>query len=462
METVKPMAVAPKGKFRRTFAKVLNIHKLTGVAPEEEMKKIKFDSKNAKLSESFYKLEEEYERSLALEALLAKLFATVSSIKAGYAQLQHSQSPYDAIGIQKSDNLVVAELKSLSELKQSFLKKQLDPNPERTLVLAEIQELRSLLKTYEIMGKKLESQYKLKDSEILFLREKLEESTKQNKLTEKRLNQSGQLCNPLDSLHLSALNSTHFVTYLHHTVKSIRGFVKLMIEQMKLAGWDISMAANTIQPGVFYYKQDHKCFAFEQFVSNVMFEAFHLPYFSTSSDSRSHKKKSRAESDMFFERFVELRSMKSKDYIKARPKSRFARFCRIKFLQLIHPKMEQALFGHLHMRNQISAGEFPETSLCTGFLEMAKRIWLLHCLAFSFEPEAEIFRVRRGCRFSEVYMTCVAEEAFLPAAEGSPESEPRVAFTVVPGFRIGKTSIQCEVYLSLPSSPADQRIQNGR
>ena len=200
------MAVAPKGRFRRTFAKVLNIHKLTGVAPD--VKKIKLDSKNANISESFYKLEEEYERRLSLEALLAKLFATVSTIKAGYAQLQHSQSPYDAIGIQKADNLVVSELKTLSELKQCFLKKQMDPNPERTLVLAEIQELRSLLKTYEIMGRKLESQCKLKDSEILFLREKLEETTKQNKLTEKRLNQSGQLCNPLDNLHLSALNPT--------------------------------------------------------------------------------------------------------------------------------------------------------------------------------------------------------------------------------------------------------------
>ncbi|CAA7013857.1 unnamed protein product [Microthlaspi erraticum] len=449
METVKPMVVA---KLRRKFAKVLNIHKLTGgVAPEEEMKKIKYETKNnnnANLSQSFYKLEEEYERSLALEALLAKLFATVSSIKAGYAQLQHSQSPYDAIGIQKADNLVVSELKTLSELKQSFLKKQSDPNPERTLVLAEIQELRSLLKTYEIMGKKLESQYKLKDSEILFLREKLEESTKQNKLTEKRLNQSGQLCNPLDNLHLSALNPTHFITYLHHTVKSTRGFVKIMIEQMKAAGWDISMAADSILPGVLYYKQDHKCFTVEHFVSNVMFEAFHLPYFS--KDSRSCRKQSKAEREMFFERFIELRSMKAKDYIKARPKSRFARFCRIKYLQLIHPKMEQAFFGHLHLRNQISAGEFPETSLlCSGFLEMAKRVWLLHCLGFSFESEAEIFRVPNGCRFSEVYMRSVAEEAFFPVTETSTESEPRVAFTVVPGFRIGKTSIQCEVYLSL-------------
>ncbi|KAJ0230055.1 Uncharacterized protein HA466_0310900 [Hirschfeldia incana] len=447
METAKPMVVAPKSKFRRTFAKLLNIHKLTGVAPEEEKKKIKFDSKNTNISESFYKLEEEYERRLSLEALLAKLFATVSTIKAGYAQLQHSQSPYDAIGIQKADNLVVSELKTLSELKQCFLKKQMDPNPERTLVLAEIQELRSLLKTYEIMGRKLESQRKLKDSEILFLREKLEETTKQNRLTEKRLNQSGQLCNPLDSLHLSALNQTHFVAYLNHTVKSIRGFVKLMIQEMKLAGWDLSVAANSIQPGVFYYKQHHKCFAFEHFVSNVMFEAFHLPHFS--SDSRSFKKKqsktekqNKTERETFFERFTELRSMKARDYLNTRPKSRFARFCRSKFLQLVHPKMEEAFFGHKHLRNQVSAGVFPETSLCSGFLEMSKRVWLLHCLALSFEHEAEIFRVHNGCRFSEVYMKSVAEEVL------EETEQPRVAFTVVPGFRIANSLIQCEVYLS--------------
>ncbi|XP_033132415.1 protein GRAVITROPIC IN THE LIGHT 1 isoform X2 [Brassica rapa] len=298
METVKPRAVAPKGKFRRTFAKVLNIHKLTGVAPD--VKKIK--------------------------------------------------------------------------------------------------------------------------------------------LTEKRLNQSGQLCNPLDNLHLSALNPTHFVAYLNHTVKSIRGFVKLMVQQMKLAGWDLSMAANSIQPGVFYYKQDHKCFAFEHFVSNVMFEAFHLPHFST--DSRSFKKQSKTEREAFFERFTELKSMKARDYLNARPRSRFARFCRAKFLQLIHPKMEEAFFGHTHLRNQVSAGVFPETSLCSGFLEMAKRVWLLHCLALSFEHEAEIFRVQKGCRFSEVYMKSVAEEAL------EETEQPRVAFTVVPGFRFGSSLIQCEVYLS--------------
>lgn len=434
METVKPLDVVTsgKGKLRRAFVKVINIKKLTGVVPEGDKVDKDLVKNAANLSESFDKLEEEYEKRLAMEALLAKLFATVSSIKSAYAQLQYAQSPYDPAGIQRADGLVVSELKTLSELKQSFLKKEFDAYPDRTLALAEIQELRSLLKTYEITGKKMECQLKLKDSEIIFLKEKFQESLSQNKSMEKRLlNQSG----PLDR------NSpSHFVTYLHHTVKSIRGFVKVMIEQMRFAGWDVVTAADSIQSGVLYYKQDHTCFAFEHFVCKVMFEAFHLPYFSTESSS------SKSSREMFFERFSELRSVKAREYITSRPKSRFSRFCRGKYLQLVHPRMELAFFGrHSHVRNQVStAGEFPETSFCAAFLEMARRVWLLHCLAFSFDPEeASIFRVSEGSRFSEVYMRSVSEESLLLS-----ESEPRVAFTVVPGFRIGKTSIQCEVYLS--------------
>ncbi|KAE8681122.1 hypothetical protein F3Y22_tig00111342pilonHSYRG00183 [Hibiscus syriacus] len=117
--------------------------------------------------------DEEHERKLALEALVAKIFAAVSAINAGYAQLQYAQSPYDAEGIQEADGLIVSDLKKLSELKQCCLKKQYDFSPEQAMALAEIQELKSLSTTFKIMGKKLESQMRLKDSEIIFLRGKL-------------------------------------------------------------------------------------------------------------------------------------------------------------------------------------------------------------------------------------------------------------------------------------------------
>ncbi|TYI47544.1 hypothetical protein E1A91_D13G181400v1 [Gossypium mustelinum] len=450
MEAVKPSAVTPsKSKWIRSLSKVLHLHTATaGIVPDDGVQKVKSkdteewnDSKTAKrLSKKFDSLhDEELERKVALEALIAKIFATVSAIKAGYAQLQHAQSPYDAAGIQAADQLIVTDLKKLSELKQCFLKKQYDPSPEHTMILADIQEQKSLSKTFEIMGKKLESQLKLKESEIIFLREKLDESNKHNRLLEKRLNQSGQLF-VLDNLQLSSLTPSNFSTVLGQTVKSIRSFVRLMLDEMKSADWDINAAAGSIEQGVVYWKPDDKCFAFESFICREMFKAFHHPYFSLYGNSVSEVKR---RPQVFFDRFMEMKSVKVREYLAVKPKSTFAKFCRTKFLQVVHPRMESSFFGNLSNRDMVNSYQFPDTMFFALFTEMAKRVWLLHCLAFAFEPEASIFQISKGCRFSEVYMESVAEEAFL-----SSESEPRVAFMVVPGFRIHKTVIQAQVYLS--------------
>ena len=72
-----------------------------------------------------------------------------------------------------------------------------------------------MIKIYKIMGKKLESQVRLKDVEIIFLREKLEEANRQNKAIENRLNQSGQL-SILDNLHITRLSPSHKRVRLLH------------------------------------------------------------------------------------------------------------------------------------------------------------------------------------------------------------------------------------------------------
>ncbi|XWS10858.1 hypothetical protein CRYUN_Cryun38cG0034000 [Craigia yunnanensis] len=403
MEAVKPSSVTPsKIKWVRTLSKILHLHTAAaGIVPDDGVQKVKpkeieewNDSKTTKrLSQKFDRLhDEEFETMVAIQALIAKIFATLSAIKAGYAQLQHAQSPYDAEGIQAADQLIVSDLKKLPELKQCFLKKQYDPSPENAMILAEIQEQKSLSKTFEIMGKKLESQLRLKESEIIFLQEKLDESNKQNRLLEKRLNQS----------------------------------------------------VSSIERGVVYWKADDKCFAFESFICREMFKAFHHPYFSLLGNSVPEGKK---HPQVFFERFMELKSMKVKEYLAMKPKSAFAKFCRSKYLQIVHPRMESSLFGNLSIRDMMSSYQFSDATFFSLFAEMVKRVWLLHCLGFGFEPEASIFQISKGCRFSEVYMESVAEEAFL-SSDIKPDSESRVAFTVVPGFRIGKTVIQCQVYLS--------------
>ncbi|KAF8411081.1 hypothetical protein HHK36_003620 [Tetracentron sinense] len=452
MDSVKPVVNSNRGRLARTFANVLHFRAATGIVPDDGIRKVKNlekirdgDSVTGHQSECFD--DEKLRNRASMEALLAKLFASISSFKAAYAELQIAQSPYDVDGIQSADEMVVSELKSLSELKQSYLKKQIDPSPQVTLLYAEMQEQQCLLKTFEIMGKNLESQIKLKDSEITFLREKLKELDKQKKGFEKRLNPSGSL-SILDNLYLSGLNPNHFITVLKCTVKSVQSFVKSIMGGMKSTGWDLDAAASSIQPGVIYRKANHKCFAFESFVCREMFNGFNFPKFSLPNESLPEKKQIRRH---FFGKFTEMKSVKPEELLSQSPNSTFGKFCRTKYMNLVHPKMESSFFGNLNQRNLVNSGGYPETTFFASFAEMAKWVWLLHCLAFSFEPEASIFQVKKNCRYSEVYMESVAEEAFL-ALDGSPETIPPVGFTVMPGFKIGKTVIQSAAVLE-PSGP---------
>ncbi|KAF2286125.1 hypothetical protein GH714_010665 [Hevea brasiliensis] len=394
MDSVKPSSVTPKkSSLARTVAKVLHLRAATGIAPVDGVQKVK--------SQEQVKNDNK--------------IGNKSTISLPYAQLQCAQSPYDVDGIQAADKLVVSELKNLSALKQCHLKKQFDPSPETTLLLAEVQEQKSVSKTYEIMGKKLESQLRLRT-----LRSYIFEKNWRN-----LIDRTSYLRK--DWIEVDSCLCLTIFTY-----------------QMEAADWNLDAAANSIVSDVVYWRADDKCFAFECFVCREMFEAFNLPNFSLPCESLP---KGKNKQHYFLRRFTELKSVKAKEHLAENPKSTFAKFCRAKYLQLVHPQMETSFFGNLSQRNLVNSGEFPDTTFFTSFAEMAKRVWLLHCLAFSFEPEASIFQVRSGCRFSEVYMECVCEDALL-SSENAPEADPPVAFTVVPGFKIGKTIIQCQVYLS--------------
>ncbi|CBI30722.3 unnamed protein product, partial [Vitis vinifera] len=390
-----------RSKFARTIHKVIHLR-----TPAKLVTHCGKDSITPHKSKKFHQDDDADDddsklRSRAvLEALVAKLFASVSTIKAGYAEMQAAQSPYDVDAIQVADKAVVRELRLISELKQSFLKKQLDLSlavPQVTVLLAEIQEQQSLMKTYEITMKKLESEMDLKDSHIDELKKRLQE-------------------------------------FLHYAVRSIRRFVKFMSSEMESAHWDMDAAAKSIVPDTVLAKPTHRCFAFESFVCRAMFEGFNSPNFSLSESS-----------------FKKLKSVNPIHFLSQNPRSTFGKFVRAKYLSLVHAKMECSFFGNLNQRKLLNAGSYPETAFFAAFAEMAKRVWVLHGLAFSFDVEIGVFQVSHNSRFSEVYMECVTEDAF-----DTVDGDLRVGFTVVPGFKIGSTVVQCQVYLSpAATAPAD-------
>ncbi|KAI6687180.1 hypothetical protein NL676_024008 [Syzygium grande] len=455
MDSAQQSAVTPsKNKFVQAFAKFLHLRATTGVAPLDNfVRKVKPQDKvtnglleedrNWDIQPQFDIKEKGSQQWDALEVLLAELFASISSLKAAYAHLQFAQRPYDGDGIQVADQIIVSELKNLADLKQSYVDEQLDLSLEISL-LAEIKEQKSMVKTYEIMVKKLERQIKLKESEIAFLREKLDESSWQNRLLNKSTERSWSFSVP-KNIHLSSLNHIHFDAFLKYTIESLRSFVRSMVDEMKSACWDLEAAAVAIEPGVIFQKEDHKCFAFESHVCREMFDGFQYPDFSLPKESLPQESQRRQQ--LFFDRFVELMSSEPRDSLRENTESAFAKFCRVKYMRLIHPQMELAFCGNLSLRNQLNAGDFPDTTFFAIFLEMAKRIWLLHCLGFSLENHASIFQVSRGCRFSEIFMETVAKEELQAADNMLEEYDQQVAFTVVPGFRIAGTVLHCQVYL---------------
>lgn len=385
----------------------------------------------------------------AKEALIAKLFASLSSIKACYAELQIAQFPYNNEAIQAADEALVAELMVLSELKHKYLNKDLDlPPPHVTQLLAEIQEQQSNIKTYEITMKQLEGRIEHKEREIEGLRRKLEEITGGSRSLEMRLNSSGVVSLIGNNVSLSNLNQTHFIRVLNHALRSVRHFVKQLVREMETKNWDIELAAKAIEPNTMFAKSNHWVFAFESYVFQLMFDGFNHYNFFLPDEEQNKQQSTKKD---FFQNFIKLQNMTTTQIYSKNPGCPFAKFCKGKYLKVVHPKMECSFFGNLDQRKVISSGAFPRTEFFSLFAEMARRVWLLHCLAFSFDPPAVAFQVRRGCRFSEVYMESVAA-----GEDDGVAGDLAVAITVVPGFKIGKTVVQSQVFLSPPV------VQRGR
>jgi hypothetical protein len=169
-----------------------------------------------------------------------------------------------------------------------------------------------------------------------------------------------------------------------------------------------------------------------------MFGGFEQESFSVKSDNIIVNKES------FFHQFLALREIDPLDMLGQNPDSIFGKFCQSKYLVVVHQKMEASFFGNLDQRNHVMGGGHPRTPFYQAFLKLAKSIWLLHKLAYSFEPNVKVFQVKGGSEFSDVYMESVVKNLIMDEND----EKPKVGLMVMPGFWIGGSVIQSKVYLS--------------
>ena len=116
MDSIRPCPAPTKSKFAKTFHKV--IHPKSGsktllnngfclLIPQE---KLKCCESQQLFKEDIEEAAKESKNRAALEAFVAQLFATISSVKAAYAELQMAQFPYNSEAIQSADQAVVDEM----------------------------------------------------------------------------------------------------------------------------------------------------------------------------------------------------------------------------------------------------------------------------------------------------------------------------------------------------------------
>ncbi|KAF8667063.1 hypothetical protein HU200_053239 [Digitaria exilis] len=392
----------------------------------------------------------------AKHAFVASLFAGASAVKAAYAQLQLAQHPYDAEAIQAADAGLVAELTKLSDLKRRYARDPAAAARSAAALSAHADEQRHLLRTYEITARKLEAELRARDAEAARARAVLADELRAARDLEDRAARHGRRRSTLaalDGLHLSGLDATHFLTALRHTVKSVRGFARSMLDGMRAAGWDLEAAAAAVHPGVRLRDPAADArFALESYVALKMFAGFHRKDMGMSSlHGRGGHDRRR-----FFDEFAAVKSAApATELLDEEGGGALREFVRDRYLSVVHERMEAAFFfgGGGGQRAAVArgGGTFPRTAWFAEFAEMARRVWLLHCLFWAFDGAASVFQARPGERFSEVFMESVSDGD--GAVVVAPELVPgggklAVGFTVVPGFKVGRTVIECRVYLS--------------
>ena len=354
------------------------------------------------------------------EGEIVKLFDTVSALKFAYIQLQEAHIPYNPDKIIDADQLVVAQLESLCKIKRSYKEKQFTNKAE--LDSSTCNHLQVEIELSERVLEDLKSQVKAKISEILRLREVLQDLELGNIGLVEKMRQISLEKKIPTVLSIATLEDAFIAA-----TKSIHDFAKPLISLMKASGWDLDRAANSIEDAAVYSKRSHKKYAFEAYIARRMFCGI------------EYKSYYNVDEIMRFDNPI--------DALTEYPNSDFAKFCGKMYLLVVHQLLEVSFFGNLDHRAFVLSGKHPRTPFYQIFAKMAKWVWVSQGIAASINPKAKLFTVKRGSKFSDVHMESV-EEDMEGAVEADEQAMHRVELMVMPGFKIGDTLLRSRVYLS--------------
>uniref|UniRef100_A0A7N0TJ78 DUF641 domain-containing protein n=1 Tax=Kalanchoe fedtschenkoi TaxID=63787 RepID=A0A7N0TJ78_KALFE len=392
------------------------------------------------------------ERLLEMETLMSRVFDSVSGMKRAYVTLQEAHCPWDAEKMRIADSAVVAELRRLGNLREEFNRRKrrtgAEPgNGRNELAMA----VRDVVAPYEAAVEDLKLEVKARDAEVENLREKVRSLSaadggrKQRRSLSRRLSCSTQLCQVG-----GAATPEMFAMAMSQVKEASKSFTLLLLSLMKSAQWDISAAVRSIEAAFTNTSLtssattttiSHPKYALESYISHKIFQGFDHETFYMDGSLSSLLKPDQFRKECFTQ-FLDMKAMDPVELLGVLPTCQFGNFCLKKYVSIVHPKMEESLFGNLEHHKQVSAGNHPRSPYYGEFLTLAKSIWLLHLLAFSLDPKPSQFEATRGAEFHPQYMESVLKYS----GERVPEGQV-VAFPVSPGFKLGnRFVIKARVY----------------
>ncbi|KAK0604916.1 hypothetical protein LWI29_020805 [Acer saccharum] len=400
------------------------------------------------------------ERVMELETITNEVFDAFSAMKRAYVGLQEAHSPWDPERIRVADVAVVAELKRIGVLRERYRRKRVGGGGggggDGRRGGGGGGMVREVVAPYEAVVEELKREVKAREMEVVNLKEKLKSVTgvssngkKGRSLSRRKVSCSTQFT------HVAVAPAPElFEATMSQVRESSKSFTSLLLSLMRAARWDISAAVRSIEAATASGNENftstttsivsshHAKYALESYISRKIFQGFdHETFYMDGSLSLL------INPDQFrrdcFTQFRDMKAMDPVELLGILPTCTFGKFCSKKYLAIVHPKMEESLFGELEQRRQVLAGNHPRSQFYGEFLGLAKAIWLLHLLAFSLDPAPCQFEASRGAEFHPQYM-----ESVVKFSGGRPPAGQIVGFPVSPGFKLGNgLDIKARVYL---------------
>ncbi|VFQ98228.1 unnamed protein product [Cuscuta campestris] len=399
------------------------------------------------------------ERVIEMEMIMGEVFDAVLAMKSAYVSLQEAHCPWDADKMSVANVAVVSELRRLANLRDRFWRVA-GGGKGRCRVGAAT--LREVVAPYETAVDELRGKLKAKDAELGILKEKLKTTASHASCGRKVTSKSKRKvsCTTQTQVTMSPAPDL-FESTMSLVKQASKSFTGSLLSLMRSANWDITAAVRSIEAAYSaavptavtavdsIVGTNHAKYALESYVNRKMFQFFDNETFNMDGGGGGrfstvfHPDQHRRDC---FSQYRDMSGLNPVDLLGVLPTCNFGNFCFKKYLSLVHPKMEESLFGDLEQRREVLAGKHPRSQFYGEFVGLAKAVWLLHLLAFSLEPPPSHFEANRGSKYHAQYMESVVKCS--SGLGGRLGMGLVVGFPVSPGFKLANGSVvKTRVYL---------------